>query len=63
MNLAPRELAFLEHEMNLLKDDSSASGEVRMLASAILGKVEGEIEWEKNQHLNEVPESTMVTPK
>lgn len=56
MNLTPRQLAFLEHEMENIKDDPSRANEERSHASTLLGKVEGEIEFEKDQHRNEVPD-------
>lgn len=52
MELTPRLLAFLAHEMEEIKDDKSRDSEDRHHASSVLGRIEGEMEWEQNQHLN-----------
>lgn len=54
-NLSVRELAFLEHEMEQIKNDSSRPGEDRELASGILGCAQAEIEWEEEQQMNDMP--------
>ncbi|WP_218927243.1 hypothetical protein [Halosimplex rubrum] len=57
----PRLLAFLKHEMEEIKNDPDRSLEDRNHASSVLGKVNGEIEWEKEQNRNEVtPENEPV---
>jgi hypothetical protein len=50
MDLTLRQLAFLEHEMEQIIDDSTRDSEDRSHASSILGRIEGEIEWEEEQH-------------
>ncbi|QIR31205.1 hypothetical protein M1M18_gp095 [Halorubrum virus Serpecor1] len=52
MELTPQQLAFLEHEMEHIKDDPNRDYEDRNLAAELYGKVSGEIEWEKQQHQN-----------
>jgi hypothetical protein len=52
MELSPRQLAFLEHELEHIKDDPDRDYDDRTIAAEIFGKIEGEIEWEKEQHLN-----------
>ncbi|MBX0323027.1 hypothetical protein EGH21_08310 [Halomicroarcula sp. F13] len=52
MELNPRLLAFLEHEMQNIMDDPDRDDEDRAHASTILGRVEGEIEWEEEQAYN-----------
>jgi|GEM_PF-2810573 hypothetical protein len=53
MELTPRLLAFLEHEMEQIKDDRDRRAEDRKHASSVLGRIEGEIAWEKKQHKND----------
>jgi hypothetical protein len=50
MNLTPRQLALLEHEMGEIKNDSDRDSEDRSHASSILSHIEGELEWEEEQH-------------
>jgi hypothetical protein len=52
MELSPRLLAFLKHEMEQIKDDPERDMEDRSHASSVLGKVEGEVEWEKGLKKN-----------
>ena len=52
MNLTPRQLAFLEHELTQIIEADDRDHEDKAHASSILGRVEGEIEWEKEQQLN-----------
>ncbi|AAL54987.2 hypothetical protein HfxHF1_455 [Halophage HF1] len=52
MQLTPKHLAFLEHEMEQIKDDLDRDYEDRNLAAEIFGMVEGEIEWEKERQHN-----------
>ncbi|UBF19747.1 hypothetical protein M1M41_gp086 [Halorubrum sodomense tailed virus 4] len=52
MQFTPKHLAFLEHEMEQIKDDPDRDYEDRTIASEIFGKVEGEIEWEKERQHN-----------
>lgn len=52
MDLSPRLLAFLEYEMKQIKNDQSRPSDDRAQASTILGRIEGEIEWEEEQHTN-----------
>jgi len=52
MQFTPKQLAFLEHELEAIKDNPDRDYEDRTIAAEIFGKVEGEIEWEKQQHLN-----------
>jgi hypothetical protein len=47
MELNLRQYAFLKNEMGSIKDDSSRHSEDRHLAAEIMGKAEGEIEWEE----------------
>lgn len=73
MDLSPRLLAFLEYEMKQIKNDPDRRSEDRTHASTVLGRIEGEIEWEKERHPNgnSTPEelfslaitSTSVIPK
>jgi hypothetical protein len=44
MDISPRILAFLEHEMKQIKDDDSQPLGERKHASTVLGRIEGEIE-------------------
>lgn len=60
MNLTPRQLAFLEHEMEEIKNDSDRDSEDRSHASSVLGRIEGELEWEEEQH-KEVNDSESPT--
>lgn len=50
MNLTLRQLVFLEHEMEKIVDSKDRDSEDRSHASSILGRIEGEIEWEEEQH-------------
>jgi hypothetical protein len=50
MELSNPELAFIEAELESIMDDPSRDGEDRMFASSILGKVQGDVEFEKDQH-------------
>ena len=50
MNLNPRLLAFLEHEMRKIKNDRSRPGEDRKHASSVLGRIEEEIEINEESH-------------
>lgn len=52
MDLTPRQLAFLEHEMKQIIESDDRDYEDKSHASTILGRVNGDIEWEKEQHLN-----------
>ncbi|UBF19623.1 hypothetical protein HRTV-10_gp39 [Halorubrum tailed virus 10] len=52
MQLSPKHLAFLEHELEQIKDNPDRDYEDRTIASEIFGKVEGEIEWEKERQHN-----------
>lgn len=52
MDFIPRQLAFLEHEMQQIKDDPEREGSERSHASSVLGKVEGELEFKEEQSLN-----------
>lgn len=58
MDLTPRQLAFLEHEMENIIEADDRDFEDKSHASSILGRVEGEIEWEKDQNLNGEPEAS-----
>lgn len=57
MDFTPRQLAFLEHEMTQIIEADDRDGEDKAHASSVLGRVEGEIEWEKEQHQNGVDDS------
>ena len=50
MDLTLRQLVFLEHEMEQIMDSDERDSEDRSHASSILGRIEGEIEWEEEQH-------------
>lgn len=50
MDLTLRQLAFLEHEMEQIMDSDERDSEDRSHASSILGRIEGEIEWEEERH-------------
>ena len=50
MDLNPRLLTFLKYEMEQIKDDADRPGEDRKHASTVLGRIEGELEWEEEQH-------------
>ena len=50
MDLTLRQLVFLEHEMEQIMDSDDRDHEDRSHASSILGRIEGEIEWEEEQH-------------
>ena len=50
MDLNPRLLSFLKHEMEQIKDDKDRPGEDRKHASSVLGRIEGEIEMNKESH-------------
>ncbi len=52
MDLNTRLLAFLEHEMQQIVDDRDRDSEDRHNASTILGRIEGEMEWEQEQIKN-----------
>lgn len=52
VELNPRLLAFLKHEMEKIMDDRDRDSEDRSPASSVLGRIEGEIEWEKDQKRN-----------
>jgi hypothetical protein len=56
MNLSVRHFAFIRQEMKEIKDDVSRHSEERHLAAEIMGKVEGEIEWEESLNYNGEPE-------
>lgn len=58
MDLSPRLLDFLEHEMKQIMEDSHRDLEDREHASAVLGRIEGEIEYEKEQQLKEDAEAS-----
>jgi len=55
MNLNARQLAFLKHEMQQIKDDPDRDLEDRNHASSLLGRAEADIQHEKQKKLNEVP--------
>lgn len=46
MDLSPHVLAFLEHEMNRIKDDPTRESDDRILASTVLDRIEEEKSWE-----------------
>ncbi|WP_020220974.1 hypothetical protein [Halarchaeum acidiphilum] len=46
MELTPRQLAFLEHEMKKIMDDDSRRQSEKSHASSVLGRIEGELESE-----------------
>ena len=50
MDLNPRLLAFLEHEMKKVKNDRGRPQEDRKHASSVLGRIEGEIEINEESH-------------
>ena len=50
MELNPRLIAFLKHEMEKIKDNRDRPQEDREHASSVLGCIEGEIEWAESQH-------------
>ena len=50
MNLTLRQLVFLEHEMEKIADSKDRDSEDRSHASSVLERIEGEIEWEEEQH-------------
>ena len=50
MDLTPRQLAFLEHEMKVIVDDSDRDSEDRSHASGILERIEGELERKEESH-------------
>lgn len=52
MDLNPRLLAFLKHEMEKIKNDENRPGEDRHHASSVLGRIDGELEWEEEQNTN-----------
>lgn len=52
MELSPRLLAFLEFEMRQIVEDRTRDSEDRAHASSVLGRIEGEMEWEESQHEN-----------
>lgn len=52
MDLNARQYAFLQLEMSSIKEDSSRHSEDRHLAAEIMGKAEGELEWEAEQNYN-----------
>lgn len=52
MELHPRELAFLENEMENIIEAEDRRHSEKEHASTILGRVRGEIEWEAEQHTN-----------
>jgi hypothetical protein len=58
MDLSPRLLAFLEHEMKQIMEDPDRDLEDREHASTVLGRIEGEIEYEKEQQLKEDAEAS-----
>lgn len=49
MNIGPDLLAFLEREMEAIVADRGRDQEARRHASAILGRVRGELEWNLDQ--------------
>ena len=49
MEFSPRILAFLQYEMREIKNDRDRPQEERTHASTVLGRIEGEIEWEEEQ--------------
>ena len=50
MNLTPRQLVFLKDEMEKIVDSKDRDSEDRSHASSVLGRIEGELEWEEEQH-------------
>jgi hypothetical protein len=56
MNLSVRHFAFIRQEMEQIKDDSARHSEDRHLAAEIMGKAQGEIEWEESLNYNGEPE-------
>lgn len=50
MDLNPRLLAFLEHEMKKIKNDKNRRSEIRHNASSVLGRVEADLEMEHKKH-------------
>lgn len=52
MNLTPRQLSFLEHEMAQIIESDDRDYEDKSHASNILGRVEGEIECKEEQTYN-----------
>jgi hypothetical protein len=50
MELSPRLLAFLEHEMKQIKDDRSRDGEDRTHAASVLGRIEEEIDHQEQMN-------------
>lgn len=57
MEFSPRILAFLEHEMREIKNDTSRANEDRSHASTVLGRIEGEIEMNQRQQQKQEQES------
>jgi len=62
MDFSPRILAFLEHEMKEIKNDPTRSGADRKHASTVLGRIEGELEWEAEHNLNGSDETPELFP-
>jgi len=50
MGLTLRQLVFLEHEMEQVVDSKDRDSEDRSHAPSVLERIEGEIEWEEEQH-------------
>ena len=53
MELSLRLLAFLEHEMEKIKNDQERDTEDRHHASSVLGRIEADLEWEQDQHTDQ----------
>jgi hypothetical protein len=61
VDLNPRLLAFLKHEMEQIKNDDSRPGEDRHHASSVLGRIDGELEWEEEKNTNNGPSGELFS--
>lgn len=52
MDLTTRQLAFLEYEMGAIMESDDRTQEEKSHASSVLGRVEGEIEWQSQDKPN-----------
>ena len=62
MDFSPRILAFLEYEMEQIRNDPTRDMEDREHASTVLGRIEGEFDWE-NQQKNDLDGSEFEVSK
>lgn len=60
MELSPRVLVWLQHEMEGIKNDPSCCGEDRKHASSMIGHIEEELEYRERSHNDKTPHRAVL---